>query len=191
MNADPFHRAYRLALGLALAYVLWLLVPAVAGYASLVVDTTRQSRMVTARAASQGHCGESQGQCGEPRSRAAAGTGVRIELSSPLRAGGSDWDYVCRLPADAGAVSDTAAVWRQRRRGTLGQGFLRGAYGHQPPSAALAVCLTIAGRALAEDLDEAVAFSRNRRELRKLTALRRRLLQLKDPDRTRRRPPVR
>jgi hypothetical protein len=48
MNGDGFHSAYRLAIGLALVYVLLQLVPALAGYTDLVVNTTRQSRAITA-----------------------------------------------------------------------------------------------------------------------------------------------
>ena len=88
MKAERFHSAYRLGLGITLVYVLWLLVPAVRGYTSLVVSTTRQSRMVAAAQRPKLTAANLESAL---RREPAFGPKSLIHCEPAAR----DWDYVC------------------------------------------------------------------------------------------------
>jgi hypothetical protein len=53
MDADRFHSAYRLAIGITLIYVLWMLVPQAWQFSRLVVTTAPRSQSETAAPHSQ------------------------------------------------------------------------------------------------------------------------------------------
>src|SRR5689334_4550675 len=48
-DPEGFISAYRIGLGIALLFVLWMLVPQLRGYAGLVMQTTRESQKITAQ----------------------------------------------------------------------------------------------------------------------------------------------
>jgi len=84
---ELFYSAYRLALKLAIVYVLWLLVPAVRAYSDLVFHTRQNSGAIAAR----------QQKVSAPDLEAEF---VRMKVVAPnaglrCKPAERDWDYVC------------------------------------------------------------------------------------------------
>ena len=88
MKAERFHSAYRLGLGIALVYLLWLLVPAVRAYTSLVVSTARQSRTTIAAQRPKLTAANLESTL---RREPAFGPNSQLHCEPAAR----DWDYVC------------------------------------------------------------------------------------------------
>jgi hypothetical protein len=87
MDNRSFNSAYRAGIGIAILYVLWLLVPAVRNYATLVVGNARHS---------------SQTDSTRPRLSAAnlESALLRANQFKPdsqlhCESGSKEWDYVC------------------------------------------------------------------------------------------------
>ena len=87
MDVERFPSPYRVGLGIALVGILWLLVPEVRGYTSLVVSTARQSRTAAAAQRKLSAANLESALQREP----AFGPNSQIQCGPAAR----DWDYVC------------------------------------------------------------------------------------------------
>lgn len=87
MDVERFPSPYRVGLGIALVGILWLLVPEVRGYTSLVVSTARQSRTAAAAQRKLSVANLESALQREP----AFGPNSQIQCEPATR----DWDYVC------------------------------------------------------------------------------------------------
>ena len=87
MDAERFHSAYRFALGIVLVYVVWLLIPEVRSYASLVVSTASYSRAAAAHRIKLSAVNLESALRREPQ----FGANSEINCEPAAR----DWDYVC------------------------------------------------------------------------------------------------
>jgi hypothetical protein len=87
MHVEDFNSAYRLGLGIALLYLLWIMVPDVKRVANLVVAGARQS---------QANASQST-KLSAANLEAALWKSKRFALNSQLRCetAARDWDYVC------------------------------------------------------------------------------------------------
>lgn len=112
MDIERFNSAYRLAIGLVLLYVLWMLVPAVLGYVNLVVSTRRHSQTVTAAQQTEWGAADVESALRQATQKVDAARRLQlsaVSLESALRhakqfgpnsqlrcvRAGRDWDYVC------------------------------------------------------------------------------------------------
>jgi hypothetical protein len=86
-DSEGFISAYRVALGIVLLFVMWMLVPQVRGYADLVMRTTRESQKITAQLhklrAADLQKAYLQANIVSPR--------AELQCTRAER----DWDYVC------------------------------------------------------------------------------------------------
>jgi hypothetical protein len=87
VDGERFNSAYRVGLGIALAYVLWALGPSVVSYTRLVVRTARHSHAEAAR----------QQKLSASGTEAALLRAKQFAPNSQLHCTPAehDWDYVC------------------------------------------------------------------------------------------------
>ena len=98
MDVERFNSAYRLALGITLLYVLWMLVPTVLSYTDLVVSTARRSQAVNPpQHRSQAANPAQHRKLSAVNLESALRQSPQFGPNSQLRCGpaGRDWDYVC------------------------------------------------------------------------------------------------
>jgi hypothetical protein len=95
MDAERFHSAYRLALGIVLVYVLLMLVPQTVQYVKLVAGGPRRPQ--TREAASRQSAAASRQKLSAANLESALRQAHGLEADSQLRCepADRDWDYVC------------------------------------------------------------------------------------------------
>jgi len=87
MDIERYNSAYRLGIGIALAYVIWLLIPVVRNYADVVATTSRQSAQLNAERPKLSAAGL-ESELGQ-HTQFGQDSGIHCEPAN------RDWDYVC------------------------------------------------------------------------------------------------
>jgi hypothetical protein len=97
MNAQRFNSAYRLALGIVLVYVLWMIVPHAVAYAKLVGGGARRSQNARVQRQNPSAVQRQNQKLTAPQLVALLVQTNQVAPNAELQctAARRDWDYVC------------------------------------------------------------------------------------------------
>jgi hypothetical protein len=87
MDSERYNSAYRVGMGIAILYVVWLLVPALGNYAKLVVGNAHHSQ--------QANSAQPKLSAGELESALLQAKQFRADSELHCESGKQGWDYVC------------------------------------------------------------------------------------------------